>query len=72
VGDFSAPFGALPLTPVEMTKLSRNRLVAKLKGERNCDGFLRQTKIKIDDCSNATIKIFIKICHKKTRKAAAS
>jgi hypothetical protein len=42
----------------------RNRLVAKLTGERNCDGFLRQTKIKIDDCSNATIKIFIKVCQK--------
>jgi hypothetical protein len=52
--------------------MHRIRLVAKLKGEWNCDGFLRQTKIKIDDCSNATIEIFIKVCHKKTRKAAAS
>jgi hypothetical protein len=60
------------LSRIYIVRFGRNRVAAELKGERNCNGFLRQTKIKIEACSNATIGIFIFVCRKKTRKAAAS
>ncbi|MDR1092829.1 MAG: hypothetical protein LBL66_01610, partial [Clostridiales bacterium] len=42
--------------------------VTKPKREKIYEGFLRTGKIKIADCSTATIKIFIKPVHEKTRK----